>query len=57
MRRADGALVGKVESGCTCTASQHGGHDTTLVSFHFTLLHHGVIVSRPLHRAAAEEHG
>ena len=26
------------------TASQHGGQETTLVSFHFTLLHHGMIV-------------
>jgi NAD(P)H:quinone oxidoreductase type IV len=35
----DGALVGKVGSVFTSTASQHGGHETTLVSFHFTLLH------------------
>jgi NAD(P)H dehydrogenase (quinone) len=41
---ANGALVGKVGSVFTCTASQHGGHETTLVSFHFTLLHHGMIV-------------
>jgi multimeric flavodoxin WrbA len=38
---ANGALVGKVGSAFTCTASQHGGHETTLVSFHMTLLHHG----------------
>jgi NAD(P)H dehydrogenase (quinone) len=41
---ANGALAGKVGSVLTCTASQHGGHETTLVSFHFTLLHHGMIV-------------
>jgi NAD(P)H dehydrogenase (quinone) len=41
---ANGTLVGKVGSVFTCTASQHGGHETTLVSFHFTLLHHGMIV-------------
>jgi NAD(P)H:quinone oxidoreductase type IV len=41
---ANGALVGKVGSVFTCTASQHGGQETTLVSFHFTLLHHGMIV-------------
>jgi NAD(P)H:quinone oxidoreductase type IV len=41
---ANGALVGKVGSVFTSTASQHGGHETTLVSFHFTLLHHGMIV-------------
>jgi NAD(P)H:quinone oxidoreductase type IV len=41
---ANGALVGKVGSAFTSTASQHGGHETTLVSFHMTLLHHGMIV-------------
>jgi NAD(P)H:quinone oxidoreductase type IV len=41
---ANGALVGKVMSVFTSTASQHGGHETTRVSFHFTLLHHGMIV-------------
>ena len=41
---ANGALVGKVGSAFTSTASQHGGHETTLVSFHFTMLHHGMIV-------------
>jgi NAD(P)H dehydrogenase (quinone) len=41
---ADGALVGKVGSVFTSTASQHGGQETTLVSFHATLLHQGMIV-------------
>jgi NAD(P)H dehydrogenase (quinone) len=41
---ANGTLTGKVGSVFTCTASQHGAHETTLVSFHFTLLHHGMIV-------------
>jgi multimeric flavodoxin WrbA len=41
---ANGALIGKVMSVFTSTASQHGGHETTRVSFHFTLLHHGMIV-------------
>jgi NAD(P)H:quinone oxidoreductase type IV len=41
---ANGALVGKVGSAFTSTASQHGGHETTLVSFHMTLLHHGMII-------------
>jgi hypothetical protein len=40
---ANGALVGKVGSAFS-TTSQHGGHETALVSFHFTLLHHGMIV-------------
>lgn len=41
---ADGALVGKVGSVFASTASQHGGQETTLTSFHITLLHHGMIV-------------
>ena len=39
-----GALVGKVGSVFTSTASQHGGQETTLTSFHTTLLHHGMII-------------
>lgn len=39
-----GALIGKVGSVFTSTASQHGGQETTLTSFHVTLLHHGMIV-------------
>lgn len=39
-----GALVGKVGSVFTSTASQHGGQETTLTSFHSTLLHHGMVV-------------
>ena len=39
-----GALVGKVGSVFTSTASQHGGQETTITSFHSTLLHHGMVV-------------
>lgn len=39
-----GALIGKVGSVFTSTASQHGGQETTLTSFHSTLLHHGMII-------------
>jgi len=39
-----GALVGKIGSTFCSTASQHGGQETTLTSFHSTLLHHGMIV-------------
>lgn len=39
-----GALVGKVGSVFTSTATQHGGQETTITSFHSTLLHHGMIV-------------
>ncbi len=40
----DGALVGKVGSVFASTATQHGGQETTIVSFHYTLLHQGMIV-------------
>jgi NAD(P)H dehydrogenase (quinone) len=39
-----GSLVGKVGSVFTSTASQHGGQETTLTSFHTTLLHQGMII-------------
>ena len=38
------ALVGKIGSAFCATASQHGGQETTLTSFHTTLLHHGMII-------------
>ena len=39
-----GALVGKLGSVFCGTASQHGGQETTITSFHLTLLHHGMII-------------
>lgn len=39
-----GALVGKVGSVFTSTATQHGGQETTITSFHTTLLHQGMII-------------
>jgi NAD(P)H dehydrogenase (quinone) len=41
---AKGALVGKPGSVFTSTATQHGGQESTILSFHTTLLHHGMIV-------------
>ena len=41
---AEGALIDKVGSVFTSTGSQHGGHETTIQSFHTTLLHHGMII-------------
>lgn len=41
---ASGGLVGKVGSVFTSTATQHGGQETTITSFHLTLLHHGMII-------------
>jgi NAD(P)H dehydrogenase (quinone) len=41
---AKGALVGKIGSVFASTATQHGGQETTITSFHSTLLHHGMII-------------
>ena len=41
---AKGALVGKVGSVFTSSATQHGGQESTILSFHITLLHHGFVV-------------
>jgi NAD(P)H dehydrogenase (quinone) len=40
----NGSLVGKVGSVFTSTATQHGGQETTIISFHITLLHQGMII-------------
>lgn len=42
---AQGALIGKVGGVFTSTASQHGGQESTLLSFHNVLLHHGMVVA------------
>ena len=39
-----GGLVGIVASVFTSTATQHGGQETTITSFHSTLLHQGMII-------------
>ena len=41
---AQNALVGKVGSVFISTGLQHGGQETTITSFHVTLLHHGMII-------------
>jgi NAD(P)H dehydrogenase (quinone) len=41
---ANGKLVGKVGSVFTSTATQHGGQETTITSFHTTLLHQGMVI-------------
>jgi NAD(P)H dehydrogenase (quinone) len=41
---AKGALVGKVGSVFVSSATQHGGQESTILSFHTTLLHQGMIV-------------
>lgn len=40
----NGALVGKVGSVFASTGTQHGGQETTITSFHTTLLHHGMVI-------------
>ena len=40
-----GALVGKVGSVFTSTATQHGGQETTLIGMIQTLLHHGMVIA------------
>ena len=39
-----GGLIGKVGSVFTSTGTQHGGQETTITSFHTTLLHHGMVI-------------
>lgn len=39
-----GALVGKIGSAFTSSATQHGGQESTLLSFHTTLLHQGMVI-------------
>lgn len=41
---AKGALVGKVGSVFVASATQHGGQESTALSFHTTLLHHGMVI-------------
>ena len=40
-----GGLIGKIGSVFTSTASQHAGQETTITSFHTTLLHHGMVIA------------
>jgi NAD(P)H dehydrogenase (quinone) len=40
-----GALVGKVGSVFTASATQHGGQESTILSFHTTLLHQGMLIA------------
>ena len=41
---AQGKLIGKVGGVFVSTGTQHGGQETTITSFHSTLLHHGMII-------------
>jgi NAD(P)H dehydrogenase (quinone) len=39
-----GALTGKVGSVFASSNTQHGGQESTILSFHTTLLHHGMVI-------------
>lgn len=39
-----GKLIGKVGSVFTSTATQHGGQESTILSTHTVLLHHGLVI-------------
>jgi NAD(P)H dehydrogenase (quinone) len=41
----NGALVGKVGSVFTSSGTQHGGQESTILSVHITLLHHGMVIA------------
>ena len=41
---ANGSLIGKVGSVFASSATQHGGQESTILTFHVTLLHHGFVV-------------
>jgi NAD(P)H dehydrogenase (quinone) len=41
---AKGALIGKVGSVFTSSATQHGGQESTILATHIVLLHHGMVV-------------
>ncbi|XOF32749.1 MAG: NAD(P)H:quinone oxidoreductase [Candidatus Electrothrix sp. YB6] len=40
----EGALVGKAGSVLTSSNTQHGGQESTILSFHITLLHQGMVI-------------
>lgn len=42
---AKGSMVGKLGGVFTSSATQHGGQESTILGFHATLLHHGMIVA------------
>ena len=42
---AQGSLTGKVGSAMTSSATQHGGQESTLLSIHTVMLHHGMLIA------------
>jgi len=41
---SQGDLIGKVGSVFVSTATQHGGQESTILNFHTSLLHHGMVI-------------
>jgi NAD(P)H dehydrogenase (quinone) len=41
---ANGSLIGKVGSVFASSATQHGGQESTILTFHVTLLHQGFVI-------------
>ncbi len=41
---AEGALIGKIGSVFTSSGTQHGGQESTILSMHTVLLHHGMMI-------------
>ena len=39
-----GSLIGKAGSVITSSNTQHGGQESTILNFHTTLLHHGMVI-------------
>ena len=42
---AEGSLIGKIGSVMASSNTQHGGQESTILSFHTTLLHHGMVIA------------
>ena len=40
----NGSLIGKAGGVFTSSATQHGGQESTILNFHTTLLHHGMVI-------------
>ena len=53
---AKGALIGKVGSVFTSSATQHGGQESTILSFHTTLLHQGMVIVGLPYSAVGQTH-
>jgi NAD(P)H dehydrogenase (quinone) len=51
---AKGALIGKVGSVFTSSATQHGGQESTILATHIVLLHQGMVIAGLPYSAAGQ---